>query len=371
MRVHGREAVFADFNGDGQPDLFIAAHGYDASPFPGEQSLLMLSTPEGKLADLSDANLPPLSAMNHGAAAHDMDGDGDTDILMITNYGANTINPYILVNDGKGTFSLSNGRDRITPSLLNLLGNGPDRAKYNTARFADLNGDGHDDLLLAISGDDARNATRFSGMRRTRVVFNDGTDHWLKDNAIELPVVRWGYATHTTDIDIADIDGDGVLDLLLTEATVDDSFWHGIYHQLLLGDGAGGYVDASATHLWDQGYPDMERMAFYTSSYLVDLDLDGDLDLVAQTRDPLYENAGEEKWRMVLALNSGGGHFQPVDPRSLADEAYRGRFIVPIDTDNDGDMDLVGLSLNGQDFGDEFFTRGLALDIFVNNTLPR
>ncbi|MEX1181052.1 MAG: FG-GAP-like repeat-containing protein [Cucumibacter sp.] len=372
MRVHGREAVFADFNGDGRPDLFIAAHGLDANPFPGEQSLLMLSTPEGGLADVSDANLPPLSAMNHGAAAHDMDGDGDNDILVITNYGSNTIDPYILVNDGQGVFSLSNGRDRITPSLLNLLGNGPDRAKYNTARFADLNGDGHDDLLLAISGDDARNATRFSGMRRTRLIHNDGTDHWLKENAIELPVTRWGYATHTTDIDVADVDNDGDPDLLLTEATLfGEGNWRAQYHQLLLGDGQGGYVDASATHLWNQGYPDMQELAFPMHSYLVDLDLDGDVDLVTQTRDPLYQDGGEGTWRMVLALNSGGGHFEPVNPRSLAAEPYVGRFIVPIDTDNDGDMDLVGLSLDGQNFGDEFFTRGLALDIFINTTLPR
>ena len=64
---------------------------------------------------------------------------------------------------------------RISASLLKLLGSGgKNRDKYNTARFADINADGHDDLLLAISGDDANKATQFAGMRQSRIVLNDG-----------------------------------------------------------------------------------------------------------------------------------------------------------------------------------------------------
>ena len=137
---------------------------------------------------------------------------------------------------------------RISASLLKLLGSGgKNRDKYNTARFADINADGHDDLLLAISGDDANKATQYAGMRQSRIVLNDGSNHWLEENAIELPVRRWGYATHTTDIDAADLNNDGRLDLLLTEATVIDHKWVGQYHQLLLGDGSGGFRDIRAT----------------------------------------------------------------------------------------------------------------------------
>ncbi len=64
--------------------------------------------------------------------------------------------------------------------LLKLLGSGGrNRDKYNTARFADINADGHDDLLLAVSGDDARKATSYPGMRHSRIILNDGSNHWI------------------------------------------------------------------------------------------------------------------------------------------------------------------------------------------------
>jgi hypothetical protein len=55
--IHPRKIVIADFNGDGKPDIFIADHGYDVAPFPGAQSTLILSTPDGHYVDAT-ANLP-------------------------------------------------------------------------------------------------------------------------------------------------------------------------------------------------------------------------------------------------------------------------------------------------------------------------
>ena len=51
--VHPREALLADFNGDGMKDLFIADHGHDAPPFPGWSNQLLLWTSEGYI-DASD-----------------------------------------------------------------------------------------------------------------------------------------------------------------------------------------------------------------------------------------------------------------------------------------------------------------------------
>jgi hypothetical protein len=45
--LHPRKALVVDFNGDARPDVFVACHGYDVSPFPGEQPVLLLSQPDG------------------------------------------------------------------------------------------------------------------------------------------------------------------------------------------------------------------------------------------------------------------------------------------------------------------------------------
>ena len=42
--IHEREAVIADFNGDGIDDFFIADHGLDTQPFPGAQNMLVMSS---------------------------------------------------------------------------------------------------------------------------------------------------------------------------------------------------------------------------------------------------------------------------------------------------------------------------------------
>ena len=40
LTVHPRKVLTADFNGDGKQDVFISSHGWDATPFPGEQNQL-------------------------------------------------------------------------------------------------------------------------------------------------------------------------------------------------------------------------------------------------------------------------------------------------------------------------------------------
>lgn len=110
-RVHPREGIVGDFNGDGIDDLFIAAHGKDGPPFPGEQNVLLLSDENGRHVDRSFDNLPQLQAMTHGASAGDIDGDGDLDIAAVVNAngGASGARNYFLINDGNGRFELSVG----------------------------------------------------------------------------------------------------------------------------------------------------------------------------------------------------------------------------------------------------------------------
>ncbi len=364
-RVHGREAAIADFNGDGVDDLFITGQGLDRPPFPGESVLLMLSG-NGTLRDVTAANIPPLRAMNHGAVAHDIDGDGDVDVFVITNQGADEVDSYFLINDGTGHFTRSEEAERLTPSLRRFNTEKRDRSKSVTARFYDVNADGAKDLIFAILGADGDRAANYPGFRRARIVLNNGAQQWLRENAYELPVRRWGYWTHTTDADAADVDGDGDPDLLLTLAWDYQRLWRGQFHQLLLNDGAGNFMDATATHLWAQGYEHMENINFAPNSFLVDLDSDGDPDLVTHSIEPLW---GDGRDSIRLALNDGTGHFAAVDPHSLSSEPHHGRQLHPADVDGDGDVDLVGLTLTGDMVDNDFRTIGFAIEVFENWTI--
>ena len=58
--VGPRKGALGDLNGDGLPDMFIAAHGWDTEPFAGEQNRLYLSRPGGGWRDAT-SELPRLA----------------------------------------------------------------------------------------------------------------------------------------------------------------------------------------------------------------------------------------------------------------------------------------------------------------------
>jgi hypothetical protein len=95
-----------DFNGDGHPDLFIAAEGAAFSggecggiTIRGHTNILLLNDGTGVFVDRSDL-LPPFNEPTIGSAAFDIDGDGDLDLVAV-NFGVPT---RIYLNDGRGNF---------------------------------------------------------------------------------------------------------------------------------------------------------------------------------------------------------------------------------------------------------------------------
>ena len=85
LTVHPRKVLFADFNADGRPDMFISSDGWDVDPFPGEQNRLYLSRPEGGWRDAT-ANLPRISDHSHTSAVGDISGRGLIDIFVGNGY---------------------------------------------------------------------------------------------------------------------------------------------------------------------------------------------------------------------------------------------------------------------------------------------
>lgn len=100
--VTPRKILFADFNADRRPDMFISSHGWDAPPWPGEQNRLYLSLPGGGWRDAT-ATLPRSSDFSHSSAAGDISGRGLIDMFVGNGYlRHNDGEPYVLLNDGGG-----------------------------------------------------------------------------------------------------------------------------------------------------------------------------------------------------------------------------------------------------------------------------
>ncbi|MEM7202548.1 MAG: VCBS repeat-containing protein [Planctomycetota bacterium] len=114
-----------------------------------------------------------------------------------------------------------------------------------------------------------------------------------------------------------DVDGDGALDLLVANGGSDN--------RLYLGDGLGGFRDATAGRLPADG-DRSEAVA------LGDVDADGDLDLVTA-------NAVGQQNR--LYLNDGSGIFTDVTGAQFPVDGDRSYGIVLADVDRDGDLDAI------------------------------
>lgn len=132
--IHPRKAAVADYNNDGRPDVFVACHGYDAAPFPGEKNKVVLSQPDGTYRT-QDASTDV--GFFHGAAAADLNGDGFVDVVVVNNADPKSV--FVLLNQGNGTFKRET-TDRFPSSLGGR--------SFFSVDLTDVNEDGKLDLLL-------------------------------------------------------------------------------------------------------------------------------------------------------------------------------------------------------------------------------
>ena len=319
LTVHPRGIVVADFNGDGRPDLFIADHGYDTSPYPGAQNRLLLSSGPNGFVDAT-GRLPQVSDFSHSATAGDIDGDGDTDILVMNVYGGTpatgpTTAPYILVNDGAGNFTR---RDDLLPAAVT----GRDQGYlYLSCRLFDADGDGDLDLFAGTFGGDSK-TTYVS-----RIYFNNGTGNFSALAAVDLPQGPFPTSPGVVSVTTADLNGDGRMDII---ANLQGTDFKGHYIQLLINRASAGFVDETAQLL---PQPAVLTGPWIHSIQAVDLNGDGYVDLIA--RDGQYP---------PIFLNDGTGSFINL-PGSFLDYnnfgTPEGVHLLATDANGDGRIDLL------------------------------
>ncbi len=136
-------SVFFDADGDNDPDLYVVSGGNEfPEGDPRYRDRLYLNDGRGHFVKATRA-LPGLTISGLAVSAHDIDGDGDTDLVV---GGRNIPGRYpraprsvILVNDGKGRFQ--DKSDEIAPELNGI-------GLVNDIAWIDLDGDGDEDMLL-------------------------------------------------------------------------------------------------------------------------------------------------------------------------------------------------------------------------------
>lgn len=350
----GGGGVTEDFDRDGWIDIFLTQ-----SAGPGGARLYMNNC-DGTFREEASARGVSLTGrgVGVGAAAADFDNDGDADLCVTF------LNPphALLLNDGQGYFSLSpvtlalpqfastspSFGDVNNDGVLELAigqwnrttldhkmtvyknvggGNLADyefRAEPRTdlyvfsPRFADVTGDGMQDLLLTAD------------FLNSQLYINTGSDLFVNSTA----AANIGHDRAGMGAAVGDYDNDGDLDWFVSSTSVnDDNVGNRLYRNV--GDGTFDDVsDAAGVNdgIWGWG------------ASFGDLDLDGDLDIYHVTGWWLVYRGNHLP--ALLFENQGDGTFIDVAEASGAAEDGDARGLALFDYDNDGDLDML-IGVNG------------------------
>ena len=337
-----REAVVADFNGDGADDIAFANHteGKEPMAFPwawNVENYILLSTPSKKY-EIRQLNSKIDYA--HSIAASDVDGDGDIDIYMGSSSQEDegeivTINDqwggYFLTNDGSGNFSRS--EQRIT---------------YGTAHhFVDLDNDGFDEL---VSTQNNRECTGNPGVCRRewglRIYKRNekgeydlvGSDISAIPNEVTFPAeYAPGFPSITLEdgkvLDLAymgdvvslDVNSDGLEDLLVLTNSHTEGYE---FLSFLINKGDFNFeLDTTRLQFKHQ------RVSTLFIE-VVDIDVDGDDDILLQRVNGSHSDFISNE----IFYNDGSGRFTNYNELRLP--AITGT-MEPADVDKDGDMDII------------------------------
>jgi len=275
-RINVLRLAIGDLDGDGDLDILsaskksrrIAWYRNDGSGNFGPQLTIGLSNDDGQ-ADVAVA---------------DLDGDGDLDVISSATRFANSIDWYR--NDGNGNFG---ARRNVTTAVR----------RTEDMTTADLDGDGHLDILSASANND-------------RIVWfkNDGNGNFGPLRTITTQAYR------AMAVAKGDLDGDGDLDVLSASFLDNRVAWY-------RNDGSGNFGPQNTISTALKSLVDVT---------VADLDGDGDLDALS---------ASFSDDRIAWYRNDGNGNFGP--QRTITTSVRIADGVAAADLDGDNDLDVISM----------------------------
>ncbi len=340
---YGIGGAAGDIDGDGDFDLYVTAFGNNE---------LFLNLGDGSFRAAGTERGVDDPRWSASAAFGDIDLDGDLD-LYVANYtdfsvtnnkfcglGAsnkrsdgdtgkpergychpdmyNGVPDRLYLNDGNGYFvdaTAASGLDTVAEAGLGVV-------------IGDLDGDRWPDLYVANDKDPN---LLFRGLGGGR--FED--ESLLSGAAYD----RSGNAEAGMGVELADLDGDGLQDLVVTNFALETNAFY---------RSAGGGVFLDQRFPSGLAQPSLQRLAFGVNA--LDADLDGDLDLFVanghiQPNAARIGEVGTYEQPNQLFENLGGGRFR--ERRDVGLDAVRtSRGSAVADLDLDGDLDVVVVNSN-------------------------
>jgi hypothetical protein len=276
-----RSVAIADVNGDGIPDL-IVANSESANGSPEGMIAVLLGNGNGtfQTAVTYDAG----GVYSYSVAVADLNGDGVPDIVVSENQSEVNCGicfpSYIgvLLGKGNGTF-----RRAVTYSAGGYFG--------TSIALADVNGDGRLDVLVASECDQLNpDCADIAGSEGTvGVLLGNG------NGTFQTSVNYDSGAPYALGLTVADMNGDGIADLIVGNAYSQTSNSTGTV-ALLLGNGDGTFQSAVGTDT-----PEVSPYSVTTA----DFNGDGYLDVLLAT-DNSYTRS------VAILLGNGDGTFQPM-----------------------------------------------------------